>query len=125
MELSELIMTYGLEIAILSILAIMCVGLLKLLFKAQLEKLGKSNSKPIYETASIVFAFLLTAVWMLIKGVKDIAEISKKAVLVYAAVKVMYPLYENYKLRDLLKLLVGLVASKAKEKIPVDQEKKK
>ena len=36
----------------------------------------------------------------------------------YAAVKVMYPIYENYKIRDLVKLLLEIIFEKnTKEKL--------
>lgn len=109
MELTGLVIRYGIEITVIGILAIMCVGAVKMIFKKQLANIGKPNSKVIYETASIVFAFILTCLWLLITKEFDWKGLLEKGALVYVAVNVMYPLYENYRLRDLFKLLVGLV----------------
>lgn len=111
--LIKFIEQYGLEVSLIAFATIFLVGVFKLILKRPLEKIEKTNRKPIYETLSIVFAFGLTAAWLAVRVAwfhmpvdpfswKLVAE---AGVGVYAAVKVMYPLYENYKLRDLLQII--------------------
>lgn len=117
--LIKFIEQYGLEVALIAFATIFLVGVFKLILNKPLEKIKKADRKPIYETFSIVFAFGLTAAWLAVRvswfhmpldpfSWKLVAE---AGIGVYAAVKVMYPLYENYKLRDLLQIIGRWVLS--------------
>lgn len=111
--LIKFIEQYGVEVALIAFAAIFLVGVFKIILKRPLEKIEKANRKPIYEALSIVFAFGLTAAWLAVRVAwfhMPVDPFSWKlvgeaGVGVYAAVKVMYPLYENFRLRDLLQII--------------------
>lgn len=104
-----LVLEYGLEVVIIALVSIMIVGLFKALLRKQLEKIEKSNRKPIYEIASMIVVVALTVVWILIEGGGSIELYATKILASYGAMKVMYPLYENFKIRDLVHLLFELL----------------
>ena len=111
--LIKFIEQYGVEVSLIAFAAIFLVGVFKIILKRPLEKIEKVNRKPIYEALSIVFAFGLTAAWLAVRVAwfhMPVDPFSWKlvgeaGVGVYAAVKVMYPLYENFRLRDLLQII--------------------
>lgn len=110
--LIKFIEQYGAEVALIAFASIFMVGVFKLILKKPLEKIEKSNRKPIYEALSIIISFGLTAAWLAVRVAwfhMPVDPFSWKlvgeaGVGVYAAMKVMYPLYENFKLRDLLQI---------------------
>lgn len=109
--MEELIIRYGLEVALISVSAIFVVGCFKLIFKKQFAKIEKGSCKTVYETLSIVVAFGLTALWLAVgKKCFDWAMFGKEGALVYSATKVAYSLYENFKLRDLFQVIGKTVA---------------
>ena len=119
----EFIQMYGWAVALLAMLVIFLIGLLKVAFKSKIEKVEKEKLKPVYEIASAVLVFIVVAIWLLFKFYlmkTDEPDWSKYLELVagtYAAVKVMYPIYENYKIRDLVKLLLETVFKKNCKKV--------
>ena len=120
----EFIQMYGWAVALLAMLVIFLIGLLKVAFKSKIEKVEKGKLKPVYEIASAVLVFIVVAIWLVFKFYlmkTDEQDWSKYLELVagtYAAVKVMYPIYENYKIRDLVKLLLEMIFEKnTKEKL--------
>ena len=119
----EFIQMYGWAVALLAMLVIFLIGLLKVAFKTKIEKVEKEKLKPVYEIASAVLVFIVVAIWLLFKFYlmkTDEPDWSKYLELVagtYAAVKVMYPIYENYKIRDLVKLLLETVFKKNCKKV--------
>lgn len=104
-----LVLEYGIEVVILAVVSILLVGLMKVLFKGQLEKIEKTNRKPLYEVASILIVTLLSVVWILISGGAGFEMYVAKILASYGAMKVMYPLYENFKIRDLVQMLGKLL----------------
>lgn len=104
-----LVLEYGIEIVVIALMSIIIVGLFKSLFRSQLEKIEKANRKPIYEIASMIAVVLLTVVWILIRGGGSIELYATKILAAYGAMKVMYPLYENFKIRDLVHLIFELL----------------
>lgn len=104
-----LVLEYGIEIVVIALVAIMMVGLLKSLLRKQLEKIEKANRKPIYEITSMIIVVVLTVVWVLISGGRTIELYIAKILASYGAMKVMYPLYENFKVRDLVQLIGKLI----------------
>lgn len=104
-----LVLEYGIEIVVIALVAIMIVGLFKSLLHKQLEKIEKTNRKPIYEITSMVVVLLLAVVWILISGGGTIELYIAKILASYGAMKVMYPLYENFKIRDLVQLIGKLL----------------
>ena len=130
--LIKFIEQYGVEVALIAFVAIFLVGVFKLILKRPLEKIEKVNRKPIYETLSIVFAFGLTAAWLAVRvawfhmPVEPFSWklVGEASVGVYTAVKVMYPLYENFRLRDLLQIIGRWMLSWfSHKKIEVKQDK--
>lgn len=114
MELGKLLIEYGLEAVLISLIAIALVGVVKIVFKSKLEGMNKSNRKIIYEVVSTIAVFGLVAVWMLISKA-DFKEYTAVAGATYVTMKVMYPLYENYRLRDLVQL-IGKILLEPKDK---------
>lgn len=107
--MEALVLEYGIEIVLLALVSIAVVGALKSLLHKQLEKIEKANRKPIYEIASMIVVALLTVVWLLISGGGSIELYMTKILASYGAMKVMYPLYENFKIRDLVQLIFKLL----------------
>lgn len=104
-----LVLEYGIEIVLLALISIAVVGVLKSLLHKQLEKIEKANRKPIYEITSMIVVALLTVVWILISGGGNIELYLSKILASYGAMKVVYPLYENFKVRDLVQLIFKLL----------------
>lgn len=112
MELGTLVLEYGVESVLIALITIVLVGVVKIAFKKQLDKVAKENRKVIYEVASIVIVVLLTVGWVAIRGGGAFELYMTKILASYGGMKVMYPLYENFKLRDLLQLIVKLIKEK-------------
>lgn len=130
MDLGYLVLEFGLEVVLIALITIVLVGLGKVAFKKQLDKVEKTNRKVIYEVASIIIVVLLTVAWVLITGGGAFELYMTKILASYGGMKVMYPLYENFKLRDLLQLIGRLIKEKyiagktAKEGIVNKDDKK-
>ena len=126
MEIVEIITKYGLEVGLIALVSIFLVGLVKLIFTKPLKKIEKSNRKPLYEVLSMLFAYGLSAAWLAVRVAwfgLDLPAFSWELVLstgsmVYVTVKVLYPLYENYKIRDFFQLIGRWVLSWFKKKTP-------
>lgn len=112
MNLEVLVLEYGFEVVLVSIIAIALVGAMKVAFKKQLDRIDKSNRKAVYEVASIIAVVLLSSAYLVVTGAKDMSIYLSKMMASYGAMKVMYPLYENFKLRDLVQLIGGLLKEK-------------
>jgi len=113
MDFSNIVLTYGLEASCIALVTIILIGIVKLIFKKGLKDAGSAACKSIYESLSIILAYGLSAAWLALAvnvfHIKTI-ELSwqvflEQGSIAYVVVKVMYPLYENYHIRDLLKLL--------------------
>ena len=112
MELGTLVLEYGVEVVLISLITIMLVGVVKIAFKKQLEKIEKANRKPIYEITSMIVVVVLAVVWTLISGGGAFELYMTKILASYGGMKVMYPLYENFKIRDLVQLIGKLIKEK-------------
>lgn len=112
MELGTLVLEYGVEVVLISLITILLVGVVKIAFKKQLDKVAKANRKVIYEVASIVIVVLLTVGWVAISGGGAFELYMTKILASYGGMKVMYPLYENFKIRDLVQLIGKLIKEK-------------
>lgn len=115
---------YGVEIALLSLATIFLVGVVKLIFKKGFARINTNVKKAIYETLSLVFAYALTILWMYARTAWfNISTIPfdwvvslKAASVTMLAVKAMYPVYENYGIRALVRLIGKFIASWFKKK---------
>jgi hypothetical protein len=112
MELGTLVLEYGVESVLIALITILLVGVVKIAFKNQLDKVAKENRKVIYEVASIVIVVLLTVGWVAISGGGAFELYMTKILASYGGMKVMYPLYENFKIRDLFQLIVKIIKEK-------------
>lgn len=138
MEVTELFTKYGIETSIIALAVILLVGCFKVIFKKQIAKLDKSSCKTVYETMSIILSFGLMAAWIFARKAWFHIEgedfswklLGIQGSCVWGAVKIVYPIYENYKLRDLVqvigKAIVGLFVKKEKkpEAVELPEEKK-
>lgn len=118
-QLWKFVGAYGLEIVLLAFVTIFLVGVVKVIFKKGFAKMNVNARKAIYETLSLVFAFALTTLWMYAKvawfGLSsqsfDWMIALKSASVTAIAVKAMYPIYEGYGLRALVRLLGNFIVS--------------
>lgn len=123
-QLWTFVQQYGIEIAGLAFATIFMVGVIKLMFKKPLEKVDKNGRKAMYEVISMILVYGLTALWIYARvawfHISDVAFdmdlVIKTAGTAYVVVKVMYPLYENLGLRQLLRILGNFVLSWFKKK---------
>ncbi len=125
--LAEVLNNYGLVVVLFACAKLFLIGVLKY-FNA-FRKVEKSNRKPIYLSLTYVFAFGLSAIYFGIYRL-DFANYIAFATIIATTSSLLYPLYENLKLRDLLSLLgnfiIKVVAKKQVEneveKLKVKQE---
>lgn len=103
---------YGLAATLLGILTIFLTGVVKLVFKKRLDTLSKETRKALYEGVCIAFAALSALVYFSITRGGGADLYWQEAAATYAVAKILYPLYENFRLRDLLKYLTGQVKAK-------------
>ena len=119
-QLYKFIAAYGIEIVLIAVATILLVGIVKLIFKAKLEKVNKTGRKTLYEILSVTFTLLATSTWLAIKTYAlhwTAVPMTLEATLQVAAtvnivVKVMYPIYENYGLRKLLQVVLSAISKK-------------
>lgn len=133
MEFETAILQYGLEIALIAMISIFLVGCFKVVFRKLLDKLDKKKRKPIYETLSIIYTYVLAAGWLAIKvkigWTPELIwqDFLKLGSISYAVAKIMYPLYENYLLRDLVRAVLASIfnifTKKPKEEVKEGEEK--
>jgi len=121
MNLDGFLAEYGFTLTVLALAIILLVGLFKIVAKKLLDKIEKENRKPIYELLTMILVILLTVLWIAIEpqisgGAMVWGEFLPRALALYSVVKVMYPVYENFKLRDLVHLLGDAVRNKIEEK---------
>lgn len=121
MNLDGFLAEYGFTLTVLALGIILLIGLFKIVAKKLLDKVEKENRKPIYELLTIVLVIVLTVLWIAIEpqisgGAMVWGEFLPRVLALYSVVKVMYPVYENFKLRDLVHLLGDTVRNKIEEK---------
>lgn len=123
MELLQFIGTYGLETTIIAFCVIIIIGMVKLFFRKLLEKVSAENKKVLYEVLSLALSVGITALWIAVRtpwfGIEAPAfsgeVLVQQAMLTIAVVHVMYPLYENLRLRDLFQMLLDLIVKKGEK----------
>ena len=119
MEINEVLMTYGLQSTCVALVVILIIGIIKVIFKKRLDELGSGKTKPIYESLSIILAYGLTASWIALAvyvfhlrdDVYSWDVCIQEGTVAYAVVKVLYPLYENYHVRDFLAMIGKAIVS--------------
>ena len=96
---------YGIQAAVIALISIVIVGIIKLVFKKKLEALGAAKCKTVYQLTVTFLVYALTALWIRLGGHQvDPVEWLREGTLAYAASQVMYPVYENYHLRDFVEM---------------------
>lgn len=124
--LYSIIVNYGLAAVILACITIFLIGVLK--YFNVFAKVPKENRKPIYLVLNYVFVFALTAAYYGIFHI-SFADYVAYASIVGTAVNIIYPLYENLKIRELFKTLgnfiVNVVAKNKVAKKAEEIEKQK
>ena len=104
---------YGIQAAVIALISIIVVGIVKLVFKKKLEALGAAKCKTVYQLTVTVVVYAATALWIRLSGYPiDPVEWLKEGTVAYAASQVMYPVYENYHLRDFVEMGVEFLKKK-------------
>ena len=115
--LYNLVTKYGVSVLIIACVTILLIGILK--YFDVFRKVAKDNRKPIYFALNYVFVFGLSAIYYAIFKL-SFADYVAYAFVVGSAVNLLYPLYENLKIRDLFTIIgnfvVKTVAKKQVEK---------
>lgn len=122
-QLHNFMMVYGLEIILIALATVIMVGVVKIIFKKKLATVNKTGRKTIYEVLSVLFALIATAGWLLLKQYvfnltttpMTLESTLKVAATVSIVVKVMYPIYENYGLRALMRAVISAIFDKKKK----------
>ena len=113
MNFEAFMIEYGIQAAVIALISIVVVGIVKLVFKKKLEQLGAAKCKAVYQLTLTFAVYAATAIWIRLGG-HTIAPVEwlKEGTVAYAASQVMYPVYENYHLRDFVEMGVGLLKKK-------------
>ena len=116
-----IITKYGTPAVIIACLTIFLIGILK--YFGVFNKIAKENRKPIYFILNYVFGFGITAAYYAIFKI-PFADYVAYSFVTASAVNLLYPLYENLKLRELLaKLGSFIVKVVAKRQVAAEAEK--
>ena len=84
-----------------------------IVFKKKLEALGAAKCKAVYQLTLTFAVYAATAIWIRLGGhTIALVEWLKEGTVAYAASQVMYPVYENYHLRDFVEMGVELLKKK-------------
>lgn len=96
---------YGIQAAVIALISIVIVGIVKMVFKKKLEALGAEKCKAVYQLTVTLLVYAVTAIWIRLGGSSiDPVEWLREGTFAYAASQVMYPVYENYHLRDFVEM---------------------
>lgn len=105
---------YGLAATLLGILSIIMTGAVKLFFDKRFEVMAKEKRKAVYEGLSIFWSALLALIYFAVSKGDGFELYCQEALAVYAVAKVLYPLYENFRLRDLFQFIVSKIEQKSR-----------
>ena len=132
-ELLKFILSYGYEIVGIALATIFLIGCVKVFGLKKAKGISSGNKKIIYQLLIAVFSFGLTAAWLALamplfklEGYIFTWEgVLNKGTISMAAVQVMYPVYENLRIRDLVqlvgKLIVYIFRGNKKAKAVIEQ----
>lgn len=113
MNFEAFMIEYGIQAAVIALISIVVVGIVKLVFKKKLEQLGAAKCKAVYQLTLTFAVYAATAIWIRLGGhTIALVEWLKEGTVAYAASQVMYPVYENYHLRDFVEMGVELLKKK-------------
>lgn len=120
--LFNLVTTYGVPMLIIACTTILLIGILK--YFDVFRKVPKDNRKPIYYILTYLFVFGITAAYYAIVK-QPFTDYVAFSIAAGTAVNILYPLYENLKLRDLLGIIGNFIVSKvAKKQVTAAKENK-
>lgn len=119
--LYTIVTKYGVSALVIACITIFLIGVLK--YFDVFKKVPKDNRKPIYYVLNYVFVFAITAAYYGIFKL-NFNDYVAYAFVVASAVNLLYPIYENLKLRDLFKLIGNFIV-KVVAKNQVETEKTK
>lgn len=102
------LMDIGVATTVISLIAIFLVGCIKLI--PAVKNLGEQVRKALYQGLNIVIAAALSIVYTLViaKGGWNM-DMLRFAIIVVAEVNMLYPLYENLGLRQLVRKIGGVI----------------
>lgn len=119
--LYTIVTKYGISALIIACITIFLIGILK--YFNVFGKVPKDNRKPIYYVLNYVFVFAITAAYYGIFKL-NFNDYVAYAFVVASAVNLLYPIYENLKLRDLFQIIGNFIV-KVVAKNQVENEKAK
>jgi len=92
---------YGWQLTIIALLGIILLGVLK--YANVFNNIAKENRKPVYLAISLGFSIIASIVYLLIVDRFSVEYMLTVTPALFALNQGMYAVYENTKLRDLLK----------------------
>lgn len=121
--LYSIITKYGLPVVLIACITILLIGILK--YFDVFKKVSKDSRKPIYYALTYVIVFGLVALYYSICNI-PFTDYIAYSIVAGTAVNLLYPLYENLKIRDLLAIVGNFIVSKvAKNQIEAAKNKPK
>lgn len=110
-DIGTILQTNGWAVAIATALTILAVGALKTFHV--FDKIDQKARKPLYQVLNLVFAAIFAVAANAIMKRPWNQQFAGFALSVAAAVNVVYPLYENLGLRDIVKKLGAILINAA------------
>lgn len=121
-QFTTFIASYGWQLALIALAGIIILGWIK--YTNVFSKIEKENRKPIYLAISVGFSVITSAIYLAAIKKFDITYFCAIAAAIFSLNQTMYSIYENTKLRDLLRKIFGAVYAKIKsKKIKVTEDK--
>ena len=119
--LYNIVTKYGVSALVIACITIFLIGILK--YFGVFNKIPKENRKPIYLILNYVLGFGITAIYYAIFKL-PFADYVAYSFVTATAVNLLYPLYENLKLRELLAKLGGFIVKVvAKKQVAAEADK--
>lgn len=119
--LYNLVTKYGVSVLVIACLTILFIGILK--YFNVFSKVEKDNRKPIYFVLNYAFVFAASAIYYAIFKL-SFADYVAYAFVVGSVVNLLYPLYENLKIRDLFTIIGNfIVKTVAKKQVETETAK--
>lgn len=112
---------YGWQLTIIALLGIIILGVLK--YANVFKNIDKENRKPVYLAISLGFSVVASIVYLLIVDRFSVEYILTVTPALFALNQGMYAIYENTKLRDLLKKVFEKIVVELGKKFTKNQTK--
>lgn len=111
--LYNIIVNYGLPVLAIACITILLIGILK--YFDVFKKVPKDNRKPIYYVLTYIFVFALVAAYYLMTK-QSFADYIAYSIGAGTVVNLLYPLYENLKIRELFAVIGNFIVKKVAKK---------